>query len=77
VREVRELYGIVAGAGARRGVLVTCGGYTAEATAFAKVKPLDLFVSKEEWTARRCLRCCWKPGIEVDILSARQKTLFF
>jgi restriction system protein len=32
----------VAGAGARRGVLVICGGYTAEATAFAKGKPLDL-----------------------------------
>lgn len=42
VREVRELYGIVAGEGAARGVLITCGGFTDEARAFALGKALDL-----------------------------------
>lgn len=42
VREVRELYGIVAGERAERGVLVTCGGFTPEARDFALGKPLDL-----------------------------------
>lgn len=42
VREIRELYGIVAAEGADRGVFVTCGEYTPDARAFADGKPLDL-----------------------------------
>jgi restriction system protein len=42
VKEVRELYGIVAGERANRGVVITCGAYTQDARAFAEGKPLDL-----------------------------------
>jgi restriction system protein len=42
VREVRELYGIVAAERADSGVFITSGSYTAEARVFAKGKPLDL-----------------------------------
>jgi restriction system protein len=42
VKEVRELYGIVAGERADRGVFVTCGAYTQDAQAFAEGKPFDL-----------------------------------
>lgn len=42
VKEIRELFGIVAAEGADRGVFITCSGYTQEARAFAERKPLDL-----------------------------------
>jgi len=42
VKEVRELYGILAAERADKGVFVTCGKYTQDALAFAADKPLDL-----------------------------------
>jgi restriction system protein len=42
VKEIRELYGIVAAEGASRGVFITSGKYTQDARAFATGKPLDL-----------------------------------
>lgn len=42
VKEIRELYGIMAHEGANRGVFVTCGEYTEDARTFAAGKPLDL-----------------------------------
>lgn len=42
VREVRELYGIVAAERVDRGFFITSGSYTGEAMSFAKGKPLDL-----------------------------------
>lgn len=42
VKEVRELYGILAAERADRGIFITCGKYTQDARAFAADKPLDL-----------------------------------
>lgn len=42
VKEVRELYGILAAERADRGIFITCGEYTLDALAFAVGKPLDL-----------------------------------
>jgi restriction system protein len=42
VKEIRELYGIMAAEGVSRGVFITSGEYTQEARAFAEGKPLDL-----------------------------------
>nr|WP_275261112.1 DUF2034 domain-containing protein [Nitrosococcus halophilus] len=42
VAKVRELYGLVAGENATRGILVTCGQFTPDARAFAKGKSLEL-----------------------------------
>ncbi|ABA56523.1 MULTISPECIES: restriction endonuclease [Nitrosococcus] len=42
VAKVRELYGVVAGENATRGILVTCGQFTPDARAFAKGKALEL-----------------------------------
>ncbi|WP_139558172.1 restriction endonuclease [Methylotetracoccus oryzae] len=42
VREVRELFGLLAADPADRAILITSGVYTAEARAFAKGKPLQL-----------------------------------
>lgn len=42
VKEIRELFGIVAAEGADRGVFITCSSYTQEARAFANGNPLDL-----------------------------------
>lgn len=42
VKEIRELYGIVAAERATRGIFITCGEYTQEARTFAADKPLDL-----------------------------------
>jgi restriction system protein len=42
VREIRELFGILAADPAARAVFVSSGSYTAEARRFAKGKPLDL-----------------------------------
>jgi len=42
VKEIRELYGIVAAERVDRGIFITSGIYTAEAMAFAEGKPLDL-----------------------------------
>jgi restriction system protein len=42
VKEVRELYGILAAERADRGIFITCGQYTQDALAFAADKPLDL-----------------------------------
>jgi len=42
VKEVRELYGIVAAERAARGIFITAGSYTAEALRFAEGKVLDL-----------------------------------
>ena len=42
VREVRELFGILAADPADRAIFITSGTYTAEARAFAKGKPLQL-----------------------------------
>jgi restriction system protein len=42
VKEIRELYGIMAAEGASRGVFITSGEYTPDARAFAADKPLDL-----------------------------------
>jgi restriction system protein len=42
VKEIRELYGIVAAERVDRGICITSGIYTAEAMAFAEGKPLDL-----------------------------------
>lgn len=42
VKEVRELFGIVAAERASGGIFVTCGSYTQDGRAFAKGKPLDL-----------------------------------
>jgi restriction system protein len=64
VREVRESCTALWPVPGRGGACWSLVRYTAEAAAFAKGKPLDLFVSKEEWTARRCLRCCWKLGVK-------------
>jgi restriction system protein len=42
VKEVRELYGILAAERADKGVFITSGKYTQDARAFAANKPLDL-----------------------------------
>jgi restriction system protein len=42
VKEVRELFGLVAAERAAGGVLITSGRFTIEAEAFARGKPLDL-----------------------------------
>ncbi|MGY6217367.1 DUF2034 domain-containing protein [Methylolobus aquaticus] len=42
VREVRELFGILAADPADRAIFITSGAYTAEARAFARGKPLQL-----------------------------------
>jgi restriction system protein len=42
VKEIRELYGIVAAERAGRGVFITSGDYSPDARAFAVGKPLDL-----------------------------------
>jgi restriction system protein len=42
VKEVRELYGILAAERADRGIFITCGEYTQDALTFAADKPLDL-----------------------------------
>ncbi|MHB8507328.1 MAG: restriction endonuclease [Candidatus Dormibacteria bacterium] len=42
VRPIRELYGVMAGGSADRGVMVTTGRFTAAAVAEARGKPLDL-----------------------------------
>lgn len=39
---VRELYGVMAAEGAAAGIVVTCGGFTRDAKAFAEGKALDL-----------------------------------
>lgn len=47
VREIRELYGVLAAEGADCGVLVTSGGFTADALDFAAGKPLELIDGRE------------------------------
>ncbi|WP_027858749.1 restriction endonuclease [Marinobacterium jannaschii] len=42
VSVIRELYGVIAGAGASGGFVVTSGSFTEEAAAFAKGKRIDL-----------------------------------
>ena len=42
VKEVRELFAIVTAEGAKTGILITSGGFTDDARAFATGKPLDL-----------------------------------
>jgi hypothetical protein len=47
VKEVRELFGLMAHHGATRGVVVGTGGFTDEAWRFVKGKPIDLVSGKK------------------------------
>lgn len=47
VKIVRELYGVMAGEGAAKGIVVTSGSFTSEAKAFANEKPLELLEGPE------------------------------
>lgn len=47
VKIVRELYGVMAGEGAAKGIVVSSGNFTSEAKAFAKGKPLELLEGPE------------------------------
>lgn len=46
VKEVRELFGLMAHHGATRGVVVGTGGFTDEAWRFVKGKPIDLITGR-------------------------------
>lgn len=50
VRQVRELYGVMASEGASNGIVVSCGEYTHATCDFARNKPLEL-VNGERLTA--------------------------
>lgn len=49
VKVVRELYGVMTRKRAGRGILVTCGRFTRDATEFAEGEPIDLVDGQALW----------------------------
>ena len=64
VAVVRELYGVIAGAGVEGGFVVCSGGFTNDAKAFAENKQIELI---DQYSLNRMLKGVPQPSVEERI----------